>query len=202
MKQYLIYDITRTHNGNKLTSLAGTTNASYTYDANGNINYDGRKNIDIEYNLLNLPHTVSENSTIKATYKYVADGTKASAIGDNGVGFEYLGSLVYNNNNGPKTLESTSFGGGRINKSNSDYEIDYFITDHLGSTRVIVNPAGDILEQNDYYPFGMRHDNPNLIASTSRWGYNGKKKQIVSRTKSSVGCFFSEQNSKIHPLLH
>ena len=46
--------------------------------------------VDIEYNLLNLPHTVSENSTVKATYKYLADGTKASAIGNNGDYIEKL----------------------------------------------------------------------------------------------------------------
>jgi hypothetical protein len=33
--------------------------------------------------------------------------------------------------------ESASFGGGRINKTNNAYNINYFITDHLGSTRVI-----------------------------------------------------------------
>jgi hypothetical protein len=52
--------------------------------------------------------------------------------------------------------------------------INYFITDHLGSTRAIVNAAGSILEQNDYYPFGMRHDNTDYMISTNRWGYNVK----------------------------
>ena len=32
--------------------------------------------LQINNYLLNLPHTVSENSTVKATYKYVANGTK------------------------------------------------------------------------------------------------------------------------------
>ncbi|MDR1552842.1 MAG: hypothetical protein LBS69_05200 [Prevotellaceae bacterium] len=42
-------------------------------------------------------------------------------------------------------------GGGRITKTNSSYDITYFITDHLGSTRVIVGSNGEVKEQNDYY---------------------------------------------------
>jgi RHS repeat-associated protein len=69
--------------------------------------------------------------------------------------------------------------GGRINKTNSTYEIQYFITDHLGSTRVITGSNGEIKEQKDYYPFGKEHENPNLMTSTNRWGFSGKEKQTT-----------------------
>ncbi|MDD2270465.1 MAG: DUF6443 domain-containing protein, partial [Candidatus Dojkabacteria bacterium] len=42
------------YNGNTLTSITGTINASYSHDGNGNITVDGRKNLQIEYNLFNL----------------------------------------------------------------------------------------------------------------------------------------------------
>jgi RHS repeat-associated protein len=71
------------------------------------------------------------------------------------------------------------FVGGRINKTNNSYDINYFITDHLGSTRVIVDNAGNIKEQKDYYPFGKEHENANLMSSTNRWNFNGKEKQTV-----------------------
>ena len=122
---------------------------------------------------------ISESGMLKATYKYIADGKKASTVDENGMGFDYLGSLVYNNDNDVRTLESTAFGGGRINATNNGYDINYFITDHLGSTRVVVDDSGNITEQNDYYPFGKRHDNVNLVSSTNRWGYNGKEKQTI-----------------------
>jgi RHS repeat-associated protein len=67
--------------------------------------------------------------------------------------------------------------GGRISKTTGGYEIQYYITDHLGSTRVITDSNGEIKEQNDYYPFGMRHKNPNLATSTNRWLFSGKEKQ-------------------------
>jgi RHS repeat-associated protein len=88
--------------------------------------------------------------------------------------------MVYVNDNNVRTLESTNFGGGRINKTdNNMYDINYFITDHLGSTRVIVGSNGEIKEQKDYYPFGKEHENPNLITSTNRYTFSGKEKQTV-----------------------
>jgi RHS repeat-associated protein len=35
------------------------------------------------------------------------------------------------------------------------------------------------MKNKDYYPFGMEHENPNLITSTNRWGFSGKEKQTV-----------------------
>jgi RHS repeat-associated protein len=153
--------------------------------------HDGRKNFDIEYNLLNLPYTVKQNNELKATYAYLADGTKAKvsappASGGSNMskacpdGFDYLGSLVFKCENNARTLESTSFGGGRINKTTNGYDINYFITDHLGSTRAIVDNTGSIKEQKDYYAFGMEHENPNLMTSTNRWGFSGKEKQTTA----------------------
>ncbi|MDR1552343.1 MAG: hypothetical protein LBS69_02615 [Prevotellaceae bacterium] len=120
-----------------------------------------------------------QNSQTKATYTYIADGTKAGVKDSAGKGFDYLGTFVYTNENNVRTLESTNFGGGRINKTNNAYDINYFITDHLGSTRVIVNSNGEIKEQKDFYPFGKEHENPNLTSSTNRWGFSGKEKQTI-----------------------
>jgi hypothetical protein len=125
------------------------------------MNKDYRKNIDINYNLLNLPYQIIKNDTVKTTYKYIADGAKATIVGDDNNGFDYLGSFVYTNTNNARALESTSFGGGRINKiTSTNYDINYFRTDHLGSTRVIVDNNGNIKEQKDYYAFGTEHENP------------------------------------------
>ncbi|MDR1348119.1 MAG: DUF6443 domain-containing protein, partial [Prevotellaceae bacterium] len=97
------------YDGNKLTNIMGTINVNYEYDANGNMTFDGRKCINIQYNLLNLPYKIipCDLDIVKANYKYIADGTKASVVGDDSKGFDYLGSLVYTNNNNTRTLEST-----------------------------------------------------------------------------------------------
>jgi RHS repeat-associated protein len=133
---------------------------------------------------------------VKATYTYLADGTKLSAaldtiilIGDGNSlisgkmkvrnGFDYLGSFVYARDNDTLTFESASFGGGRINKTNNAYDINYFITDHLGSTRVIVDNTGIIKGQYNYYPFGKQWEDVNLMANTNRYTFSGKEKQTV-----------------------
>jgi RHS repeat-associated protein len=70
--------------------------------------------------------------------------------------------------------------GGRIQKTTTGYEITYFITDHLGSTRVVTTSSGEIKEQNDYYPFGKKHENPDLMTSTNRYLFSGKEKQTTA----------------------
>ncbi|MDR1552840.1 MAG: hypothetical protein LBS69_05190 [Prevotellaceae bacterium] len=70
--------------------------------------------------------------------------------------------------------------GGRIQKTSTGYEINYYITDLLGSTRVIVGSNGEVKEQNDYYPFGMRHVNSNLMTSTNRYTFSGKERQTTA----------------------
>lgn len=37
----------------------------------------------------------------------------------------------------------------------------------------------NILEQNDYYPFGMRHVNAQMMVSNNRFRYNGKEEQQI-----------------------
>jgi RHS repeat-associated protein len=118
---------------------------------------------------------------VKATYTYIADGTKASVIDSAGKGFIYIRTMVYTKEFLTKTLESTSFGGGRINKTgNNNYDINYFITDHLGSTRAIVNANnGAITAQYNYYPFGKPWEDPYSPVSTNRYTFSGKEKQTV-----------------------
>jgi RHS repeat-associated protein len=71
------------------------------------------------------------------------------------------------------------FVGGRINKTNNSYDINYFITDHLGSTRAIVNSAGNITAQYNYYPFGKQWKDANLMANTNRYIFSAKEKQTI-----------------------
>ena len=101
------------------------------------------------YNVLNLLGEVKTTSgVLKARYSYLADGTKLR-VRDNGDvnGFDYLGSLTYRKSSAGLQLESASFGDGvtRLGDSNSGgSEVNYFLTDHLGSVRVIVDGGGFI----------------------------------------------------------
>ena len=52
--------------------------------------------------------------------------------------------------------------------------VQYHITDHLGSVRAVLNQSMTVLEQNDYYPFGLRRS-VSSSATTNRYHYNGKE---------------------------
>lgn len=133
----------------------------------------------MQYNFVNLIRNVSDVSTgtVKASYTYSADGVKRKVVDADRRGYRYRGDLVYRLENGISILESASFGGGRIVRSGNDYLPKYFITDHLGSVRVVEDAYGAIEETNDYYPFGSRWVDSESAVSTNRYRFAGKEEQ-------------------------
>ncbi|MBQ2332026.1 MAG: hypothetical protein II383_06440 [Bacteroidales bacterium] len=75
------------------------------------------------------------------------------------------------------TLESVATVGGRIVKNGNNLQPRYFITDHLGSTRVVLDNFGSVLERYDYYPYGEIV--PVSVASSGNtdYLYTGKESQ-------------------------
>ena len=154
-----------------------TSNSDYEYDANGNIHRDALTGFYIYYNLLNLPTVIYTEGDMGLYYTYLSDGTKIEVCGyDDNEPTRYAGSLVYNDG----TFESASFGGGRIVGTNNGSEVHYFLTDHLGSTRVVakVTPTGrEDLDRKDYYPFGKEWAQPDMPTSDNRYTFSGKEQQ-------------------------
>jgi len=134
---------------------------------------------EISYNNLNLPTVIYTEGDMGLYYTYLSDGTKIKVCGyDDNEPTRYAGSLVYNDG----TFESASFGGGRIVGTNNgaNSEVHYFLTDHLGSTRVVakVTPTGrEDLDRKDYYPFGKEWAQPDMPTSDNRYTFSGKEKQ-------------------------
>ena len=179
-------------NANRLV-IANTDKGQFwgfSYDANGNQTLSPN-NLTITYNSLNQPQQVKSGSTVKQKFAYLADGRKLHSITDiaNDGGLAYIGSSVFNIGRGNYTgFESTSFSAGRIIRNSSGtYAVQYHITDHLGSVRVVLNQNMTILEQNDYYPFGLRHPNASLKTTANRYRYNGKE-EIASDATSDYGA--------------
>ena len=113
---------------------------------------------------------------MKAKYAYSADGVKLS-VSDGANGYDYLGSLIYVRTNGSLSLDRALFDGGALRPNGA---VDYFVKDHLGSVRVIVDQAGTVREQNDYYPYGERcPESTYAISAVNRYKYNGKEEQTV-----------------------
>ena len=195
----LVDNLVYSYTGNQLTSLTENISGTlagdiyargnsavgvYTYDKNGNMINDSRKALNLSYNVLNLLSEVKTGSTLKARYSYLADGTKLRVRSSGEVdGFDYLGSLTYKQSSAGLQLESANFGNGVIRANISisgGSEVNYFLTDHLGSVRVIIDGNGVVKERNDYYPFGAKHvrsDYPQRDGN--RLKYNGKEEQVT-----------------------
>ena len=193
-----------------------TSNSDYEYDANGNIHKDALTGFYIYYNLLNLPTVIYTEGDMGLYYTYLSDGTKIEVCGyDDNEPTRYAGSLVYNDG----TFESASFGGGRIVGTNNgaNSEVHYFLTDHLGSTRVVakVTPTGrEDLDRKDYYPFGKEWAQPDMPTSDNRYTFSGKEKQHLrfqeidyadfgARFYDSEGVMFLQQDpmsEKYYPI--
>ena len=142
----------------------------YTYDSNGNLTKDLNKGIsNISYNCLNLPSAVtfSDGSTI--VYTYAGDGAKLKTvhkIGGTTTTTDYCGNVVYEN--GVQKLLLTEEGYVTL----SDGKYHYYLKDHQGNNRVVINQSGTVEEANHYYPFG------GVFASSGNvqpYKYNGKE---------------------------
>ena len=136
-------------------------------------------NFEISYNLLNLPTRLFCWGDYAEYYDYLADGTKVRHAYQDGQERIYAGSLVYDQG----VFESAPFGGGRIVSTYDDSEAHYFLTDHLGSTRVVakVTSAGrDDLDRKDYYPFGKAWTQADMPTSGNRYTFSGKEQVDVA----------------------
>lgn len=156
-----------------------TSNSDYEYDANGNIIRDAVNGLEISYNLFNLPTRLFCWGDYAEYYDYLADGTKVRHEYQDGQERIYAGSLVYDQG----IFESAAFGGGRIVGTYDDSEAHYFLTDHLGSTRVVakVTTAGrDDLDRKDYYPFGKAWTQAGMPTSGNRYTFSGKEQVDVA----------------------
>ncbi|PQJ15318.1 RHS repeat domain-containing protein, partial [Aureicoccus marinus] len=181
--------------GNKLLSVNDTghkdygfidkTNSSneYTYDLNGNMITDSNKGITgITYNHLNLPTSVNINGgTIN--YVYDATGIKLKKTVSTGTSTDYAGIYIYEDEN----LSFFSHPEGYVD-AQDNFLLVYQNRDHLGSNRLSFsdsdnNGTPEIVEENNYYPFGHKHQGynsqsyPNGNNSALKFSYNGKEEQ-------------------------
>ena len=144
----------------------------YEYDENGNLTKDLNKNITaIQYNCLNLPSRVMFANGNSISYLYDAAGRKLRTVhvleGDS-VTTDYCGNVVYENGVPQILLTEVGY------VSLTDGQYHYYLKDHQGNNRVVVDEEGAVEEVNDYYAFG------GLMSTSSRqnvqpYKYNGKE---------------------------
>jgi len=161
----------------------------YAYDDNGNLTKDQNKNITgITYNHLNLPVKITFASGDTIDYIYNAAGQKAEKnVTENGVvtNTKYLSGFQYKND----VLQFFPTAEGYVRNTSTNpatYKFDYVFnyTDHLGNVRLSYTQNAqknglEILEENNYYPFGLKHQgyNSDNKQPNYKYKYNGKELQ-------------------------
>ncbi|MEA1851452.1 hypothetical protein U9K52_21270, partial [Chryseobacterium sp. MHB01] len=183
-----------------------TSGIEIGYDNNGNMTSHQDKGIlNISYNYLNLPKEilfsewyiirnqttgVDEQRNVRSSYTYRTDGVKlrkkyityfSKGAAERTTTTDYLDGFQYTiNPAGAVSLEFIPTGEGYFNFKNNKYIYNY--ADHLGNVRLSYfnNGSGiEVLEENNYYPFGLKHEGYNALDGNSayQYKYNGKELQ-------------------------
>lgn len=143
-----------------LTQFAVAENINFLYDNNGNL-LEG-VNQKYDYNALNQLVKVSDkNGKALEEYTYDSDGDRIKKI-------EYLSngkteSTYYPSKNLMRVVNSSGTydtfyiydeQGTLLARKDPDGKMFYYHPDHLGSTTLITNEAGAVVEETSYLPFG------------------------------------------------
>ncbi len=177
-----------------------------TYDLNGNMKDHKDKGIlGIDYNFLNLPKEVKfdetyiirdkitgehEERNVRSNYLYRADGTKLKkkyiyffnkGNSERIVTTDYLDGFQYTTSYaGLISLNFVPTSEGYFDFEKNKYIYNY--ADHLGNVRLSYMHNGnniEVLEESNYYPFGLKHEGYNGLAGNPsyQYKYNGKELQ-------------------------
>jgi len=204
-----IDNLVYSYEGNRLTSVSDISQnpSGYPYfpvpntigydngssDGNGNMTSHIDKGINaIEYNFLNLPSAIKESpgtkKEITTQYAYRADGVKIEKYyrktntqqTENTLyldGFQYTMSNIQIKGSELKFVPTSE---GYFDFIKNKYIYHY--TDHLGNVRLSYQNNGsgaEIIEENNYYPFGLKHEGYNALSGNAayKYKYNGKELQ-------------------------
>ncbi|MDL2141670.1 DUF6443 domain-containing protein [Flavobacterium tructae] len=200
MEPITIDDLIYSYTGNRLIRVTDSTNHpkgfrdssdnngdDYTYYDNGDLKTDKNKAIvtPIKYNHLNLPVEIvfNDKSTTKINYLYDGEGKKLKKIVTNGSSVtttDYLSGYQYQNGVLEFFPTSEGYVKSTVSGEVTAYNYVFNYTDHLGNVRVsyTLDPADNavkIMEENHYYPFGLKHN-----------GYNPTQKIFVKSTPPNI----------------
>ena len=152
--------------------------SEYTYDGNGALTKDSNRGIkEITYDYGHHPDYINMNQGKKSnsiTNDYTSDGRKLSSLhritisNANGIARKtttdlYIDGLILRD--GVPFMWQFDGGYVDLDANGAPTSWNYYITDHLGSTRKVVDSNNNVKETINYYPFGseMRMEVPAQI---------------------------------------
>src|SRR3989338_8695539 len=154
-------------------ALASQTNVALTYDANGNLLTNGDKRY--VYDGFNRLAEVFINNSIKEKYWYDPDGQRLKKVEFHGDGSNttiyYISKSFVRIINSSGTYDEVYYYDeyDLIAKKDSEGK-KFYHPDHLGSTTLVTNEAGEVVEETVYDPFGAVQE-----GGDQRFDYEGKE---------------------------
>ena len=168
-----------------------TETTEYTYNANGALTRDLNKGVSsISYNSLNLPRQIDIKSPFaeaRNSYLYSAEGVKLrvtqrwnpnySTLPVIGTDVnestltqvkttDHVGNMVYENGTLKRILTENGYIEGGL--------YHFYRKDHQGNVRTVAREDGAVVQETDYYPFGLPYaDSGN--PDRQPYKYNGKE---------------------------
>jgi RHS repeat-associated protein len=101
-------------------------------------------------------------------------------------------TLAESDGSGILTAEYIYFGGKRIARIDLPANtVHYYLSDHLGSTSVVVSAAGTVEEESDYYPFGTE-----IVVTgpgTNELKFTGKRRDSESQLDYFGARYYSDR---------
>jgi len=132
-------------------------------------------------------------TTAGVTYTYDGDGNRVQK--SNGKLYWYgSGSLILDESDatGNITNEYIFFGGKRLaRRVVSSGQIQYYFADHLGSSRVVTDASGNILDDADFYPFGG--ERTYTSTSGNAFKFTGKERDTESGLDDFGARYYTSQ---------
>lgn len=144
------------------------------------ISYDSAGNLKAEPGKT-YTYDAENRMTVTAGVTYTYDGDGKRLKKSNGKLYWYGtddNPLLVTDAAGNNPDEYIFFEGKRIARRKSDGAIQYYFADHLGTSRIVVNATGTILDDSDFYPFGGER----VITSSSgnKFKFTGKERDDES----------------------
>jgi RHS repeat-associated protein len=164
-----------------LSQTAGTSNrfVGMSYDSAGNLLNDGASNYTYD----------AENKTTSGagvTYTYDGDGNRVQKSSGKLYWYGMGGNVLDESDaSGNITDEYVFFGSNRIARQHvvascpsPNLVSNYYLADHLGTSRVVTDGSGNLLDDSDFYPFGGERQ----VISTSgnKYKFTGKERDSES----------------------
>ncbi|WP_345199952.1 RHS repeat domain-containing protein [Chryseobacterium ginsengisoli] len=199
---------TVTDSSTNYSGYPDTSGNRIAYDDNGNMKDHKDKGIlQIDYNFLNLPKYIKFDQSVPSrggaryvntSYTYNAQGNKLRKVyqykdGANAYlatkttdyldGFQYEADATLANPMPVTIIKFIPTAEGYYDFEKNQYIYSY--TDHLGNVRLSYfnnGTSAEVLEENNFYPFGLKHEGYNAQAGNPAYNYQYNGKELQKET--------------------